>query len=473
MIRNFLVIVCDTVRRDHLGCYGGPVETPCLDALAAESVVFENAYCSSFPTLPCRAEMFTGRIVFPYLDWGPLPAGEPVLSEVMGKARYNTALITDNLPMSRPGHGYTRGFDSHLQIRGQWYDEYQSMNGKLPWPVAEEKLGERKRVQQYLHNVRDRQTEEDYFAPMTVNAACDWLERYGRKSSFFLWVDIFDPHEPWDPPANYLKPEEQDVPRIIYPEFGQADRYTPDELEAIRILYRGELRMTDHWVGKLLGRLEELGLRDDTCVVFLSDHGIFHGEHNLLGKASKTKSGPGILPDVRGWPTYVEVSRIPMMFRVPGITPKRVEAFAHPGDVTATLLELAGIRPPDTMRTRSMANVLREGAAGPRPVAVSSWSLRGRRKTRPSVVRDAEWSLVFWRSGVPPELYHRPTDPGETSDVSRRHPAEVKRLHGEFLRFLRENETPPRNYWPRHWLVNWGASESWQSTVQQSHGAGA
>ena len=171
--------------------------------------------------------------------------------------------------------------------------------------------------------------------------------------------------------------------------------------------------------------------------------------------------------------TYVEVSRIPMMFRVPGLRHRRVEALAHPGDVTATLLELGGMRAPETMRTRSLVPVLRNGEPGPRPVAVSSWSLRGRRKTRPSVIRDAEWSLVFWRTGVPPELYHRPTDPGETNDVSAQHPAEVRRLHGEFLRFLRENETPPRNYWPRHWLVNWGSSQGWQNAIRQSHGAGA
>ena len=455
---NFLVIVCDTVRRDHLGCYGGRVGTPHLDALARESVVFDHAYSASFPTLPCRAEMFTGRFVFPYLDWGPLPRDHATLSEVMSRARYDTALITDNLPMSRPGYGYERGFYSREQIRGQWYDAYQPSDGKRPWPVDSQKIGDPDRVQQYLANVADRQSEEDYFAPRTVNAACRWLEEYGRRSRFFLWVDIFDPHEPWDPPLHYLAEHERDVPWILYPRFGEANRYTPDELEAIRALYRGEVRMTDRWVGKLLARVDELGLREDTCVLFLSDHGIFLGEHNLLGKSSK------VTGDIRGWPTYAEVSRVPMMWRIPGLAPGRRDALVHPGDVTTTLLELAGVKPPDTMLTPSLRPVLTGEADRVRDVAVSSWSLRGRRPTRPSVIRDEEWSLVFWTSGLPPELYHRPSAPGETQDVAAAHPAEVRRLHGQYVRFLQQCETPAKNYWPRRWLVSWGRSRVWGST---------
>lgn len=459
---NFLVIVSDTVRRDHLDCYGGAVGTPHLDALAAESVVFDHAYSGSFPTLPCRAELFTGKIVFPYLNWGPLPRNEVLLSEVMTAAGYNTAMVVDNLPMTRPGYGYDRGFHTRLHVRGQWYDDHRPKNGELPWPVPKEKLGETHRVQQYLHNVADRHEERDYFAPQTVNAACYWLEEHARKSPFFLWVDIFDPHEPWDPPLQYLPEAERNVPWILYPRFGEADRYTPQELEAIRALYRGEVRMMDHWVGKLLRRVDELGLRDDTCVVFLSDHGIFLGEHNLLGKASKLGS------DLRGWPPYVEVSRVPLMFRVPGHRPGRTDALAHPGDVTTSILELAGIKQPETMRTPSLVPVLKGESGGARRVAVSSWSLRGWRNTRPSVIRDHEWSLVFWRSGMTPELYHRPSDPHETRDVYREHPEQARRLHAEYVQFLRENDTPAKNFWPRRWLVSGGGSDAWQGATRSS-----
>lgn len=463
---NFLVIVCDTFRRDHVGAYGGTVGTPNLDALAAESVVFDEAFSGSFPTLPCRAEMFTGRIVFPYLDWGPLPENEVLLSEVMSAAGYRSALVTDNLPLCRDGYHFDRGFAERIRIRGQWYDKHHLVQGERPWPAPQEKIGEHGRVQQYLHNVAGREREEDYFAPQTVNAACRWLEAHGRSGSFFLWVDIFDPHEPWDPPAQYLAPGETGEPRIIYPRFGEADRYAPHELEAIRALYRGEVRMADAWVGKLLRRLDELGLRDDTCVVFLSDHGMFLGEHNLLGKASKVRG------DLRGWPPYVEVARIPLMFRVPGLAPGRRRALTHPGDLTPTLLELAGIRKPERMRTRSVLRVLRDESSGERPVAVSSWSLRGKRASRPSVIRDHEWSLVFWRTGMRPELYHRRSDPGETRNVLAGHRREARRLHGEYVRFLKENETPPKNYWPRRFLVSWERPDAWQGITTAERAPG-
>jgi arylsulfatase A-like enzyme len=142
---NLIVVVADTFRRDHLGVYskdeGGrrkaegeapkanlhpssfilhPSRTPNLDRLAAESVVFDQAYACSFPTLPCRAELFTGKFVFPFLRWGPLPAGETTLAQRLGGARYHTAVIGDNLPFFRPGYGYDRGFQTRIHQKPSW-----------------------------------------------------------------------------------------------------------------------------------------------------------------------------------------------------------------------------------------------------------------------------------------------------------------------------------------------------------------
>ena len=204
---NVVVIMCDTLRRDHLGFYGAKsMHTPALDRLAEESVVFDRAYCSSFPTLPCRAELFTGRFVFPYLNWGPLPAREPVLSEVFAEAGYTSTMVTDNLPLCRPGYGYDRGFHSRIRIRGQWYDKFQPDTREFTWPCPPEKLQDsgNGRIHQYLRNVSIRRSEEDCFAPQVVREAVHWLEQNHDRGPFFLYVDIFDPHEPWDPPAHYV-----------------------------------------------------------------------------------------------------------------------------------------------------------------------------------------------------------------------------------------------------------------------------
>src|SRR5688500_14801050 len=114
---NLIVLMCDTFRRDHLGCYGSrEVRTPSFDRLAQESVVFDQAFSCSFPTLPCRAECFTGRFVFPYLDWGPLPTTHPTLAETLAAHHYTSTLIADNHQLLKAGYHYDRGFHNRIRI---------------------------------------------------------------------------------------------------------------------------------------------------------------------------------------------------------------------------------------------------------------------------------------------------------------------------------------------------------------------
>ena len=188
-------------------------------------------------------------------------------------------------------------------------------------PAREEKLGQPDRVRQYLRNVHGREREEDYFAPTVMRSAVDWLERFGRRGPFFLHVDCFDPHEPWDPPSEGPSiRRSRGGERIIYPRMGRASRYSPEEVAGIRALYAGEVRMVDRWLGELLDAVDTLGLRESTALVFLSDHGVFLGEHDLIGKAGKGHQ------DVDGWPPYREVAQIPMMLRVPGVAPRRISS---------------------------------------------------------------------------------------------------------------------------------------------------
>src|SRR5437763_7671201 len=146
-VLNLIVVLCDTLRRDHLGCYGGAGNrTPNLDRLASESVVFDGAHACSFPTLPCRAELFTGKFVFPFLRWGPFPVGETSVAERLTQARYHTAMIVDNLPVSQPHYGYDRGFQTRIRIRGQWYDPWAPPGPEAPLPAPAWKLGQIDRV---------------------------------------------------------------------------------------------------------------------------------------------------------------------------------------------------------------------------------------------------------------------------------------------------------------------------------------
>lgn len=447
---NLLLLVCDTFRRDHLGCYGNPgIGTPNLDRLARESLVFDGAHACSFPTLPCRAELFTGKFVFPSLRWGPFPPGETTLADRLSEARYHTAMVLDNLPVSRRGYGYDQGFDTRVGIRGQWYDEWAEKSIEVRFPAPVEKLGEPERVKQYLRNVSRRGGEADYFAPRVMQAAVDRLERFGKEQPFFLYIDCFDPHEPWDPPPEYVDPARVGEHRIIYPKFGRVSQYSAEEIASIRELYAGEVRMVDRWIGRLLEAVDRLGFRENTAVVFLSDHGIFLGERDLIGKAGKRQL------DVNGWPPYPEVSHIPLMIRLPGVAPRRIPAFVHPGDLMPTLLELAGVAVPEDVRASSLLPVIRGEADRVRDVAVTAWSYRGWRSHHPTRIRNEEWSMIWWRTGIPPRLHHLPTDPGETVDVYSQHREAARALHAQYVEFLKQQECRPRNYWSRRFFFSW------------------
>jgi arylsulfatase A-like enzyme len=448
---NLIVLMCDTFRRDHLGCYGNEaIHTPSFDRLASESVVFDEAFSGSFPTLPCRAECFTGRFIFPYLDWGPLPARYPTLSETLGRSHYTCTLLGDNLQLMKAGYNYDRGYHNRIWIRGQTYDPLVPPTVDAPLPCPPERLKSPDRMRQYVRNVSQWQGEEDHFAPQVMRSAMDWIEREHRKGRFFLWIDCFDPHEPWDAPKAYtdLYDPGYEGEEIFHPLYGAwAGRYTPREMEHIRALYKGEVSMVDTWVGKLLDHIDHLGLREDTAIVFLSDHGIYLGDRGLIGKMRGEERNTAL----NGWATYRELSAIPMMWRVPGITPGRRQALVHPGDLAPTLLDLAGVRPPESFTASSLVPVIRGERDGVRDVAVSSWSFKRFEGKRPSVTRSHEWSYVFWRADIEPELYHRPTDPGETRNVYRENRAAAREMHARYVQFLREQETPGINLLPRLW----------------------
>jgi arylsulfatase A-like enzyme len=456
---NVILILCDTLRQDHSGGYGGGrAQMPRLDHLASQSVVFDRALSASYPTLPCRAELFTGRFIYPYLTWGPLPRGEVILSQLLGEAGYDTALVTDNPQLFQRDYQYDRGFATRIRVRGQLKDDYVREAVPVTLPCSPDKVNTKHRAIQYLRNASRRRSEGDYCVAQTMAAAARWLENNARRGPFFLMVDSFDPHEPWDPPQPYVDRYDPgyEGEKIFYPRYTTADFYTERELHHMRALYAAEVSMVDHWLGHLMECLDELKLWDDTAVLFLSDHGFYLGEHGLVGKMGKRSRA------IRGWPLYREVTAVPMMIRLPGLTPRRCSAFVHPGDLMPTILELAGVARPDRVQAPSLLPLVRGEVESVRDVAVSSWSFRNWSPHRPSTVWTDEWSLVYWRTGIEPELYHLPSDPDQLRNVYADHRDVARELHGRYVRLLQELQTPPAHYWPRRllWTVPWGTASA-------------
>jgi len=449
---NVLLVLCDSLRRDHVSCYGeGHAETPNIDRL-------DRAYSASYPTLPCRAELFTGRFVYPYLTWGPLPADEIVLADLLGKSGYDTAYVTDNPQTLQRNYHYDRGFHTRIRIRGQIKDRSVTEPVAVTLPCAPEQVHYPDRAIQFLRNGTVRRSEEDWCPAQTMRAAARWLEENARRRPFFLMVDSFDPHEPWDPPQEYVDRYDPgyEGEKIFYPRYSSSDLFTPRELQHMRALYAAEVTLVDRWVGHLLDCLDSLDLQEETAVIFFSDHGFFLGEHGLVGKSG------GHATNLRGWPLYREVTAIPFMIRLPGVGPGRCGALVHPCDLMPTILDLCGVAHPSRVQAPSLMPLLRGETDRLRAEAISSWSFRNLSPYRPSTVRTEEWSLIYWRVGIKPELYHLPTDPGQTRDVYDEHRDVARELHGRYVRTMQQLATPAVHYWPRRvlWSALWGSDRS-------------
>jgi len=457
---NIVLIVCDTFRRDHLGAYGNPlIRTPHLDAMASRSVVFDHHVVSSFPTMPARADILTGRFAYTFMGWEALPMGLQTLPGMLSAAGYLTTAVVDTPFFIRGGYGYDRGFDDFIWIRGQGDDTrpHERADARLTW-----------------------KTESDRLVARTMTAAEEWLERH-YKEPFFLYVDSWDPHEPWDAPDYYTAFYKKDYDgRQLYPTYGKWREagLTEEDVATAHATYCGEVTMVDRWVGRLLEKLEVLGLSDNTVVMFTSDHGFFFGEHGLFGKAEWFHDPGAVVAenaDVPEWlteswlltvgwsPLYQELTRIPLLVQIPGTEPGRREAMTTASDLTPTILDLAGVDKPSGVQGSSFTQALLRGEAH-RPFVVSSWPLyfaegemttavdsRPRRiaSYMPMTVTTQQRSLILGGPSEPPELFNLAEDPGEARNVWAKETGEGLELARAAVNFLEEHETAARFVEPR------------------------
>ena len=462
---NIVLVVCDTLRRDHVGAYGErAIRTPNLDAFAREAVVFEHHLVASFPTMPARADILTGQFSYTFMGWEPLPAGIQTLPGILASADYLTMAVVDTPFFIRGGYGYDRGFDDFIWIRGQGDDTrpHERADARLTW-----------------------RSEADRLIARTVTAAEDWLERH-YKERFFLYVDSWDPHEPWDAPAYYTELYKPDYDgRQLYPTYGKwrDAGLTEADVETAHATYCGEVTMVDRWIGRLLDKLDVLGLADDTIVVFTSDHGFFFGEHGYFGKAewfhdpgakiTADADVPEWLPEswllTVGWsPLYQELTRIPLFVRGPGLAAGRRRALTAAPDLAPTILDLVGVDVPAEMRGRSFRASLSQADVEHRPFVLSSWPLyfaegeltsavdsRPRRiaSYMPLTVTTQRRSLILGGPSEEPELYDLERDPGERTNVWAASAGEGLELAREAVSFLEACGTPEKFLEPRRTAV--------------------
>ncbi len=328
--RGVLLVSVDSLRADHVSCYGYRSgtrpdldTTPILDRMvAARGARFTCAVSTTSWTLPSHMSMLTGlpNELHGVREIGfRLPRSKKLLAEVFQDAGWRTAGFWSG-PNLDPWFGFGRGFERYVDCSTSRADDANGTFGAKDG-MSKAKIQAMRDRLSVLHDGSHR----GITGPQIVERFDEWFDELGDDDRFFAFVHMWDVH------YDYTPPEEFDLfyPGYRGPENGigvqdrsaQRDPPTADGLARILSLYDGEIRFTDHNLGLILGALEERGRLDDTLVVFTADHGEEFLEHMLFG---------------HGDTLYEEAVRIPLLMRWPAGVPEQATI-----DVQVSLVDLA------------------------------------------------------------------------------------------------------------------------------------
>lgn len=341
-----ILILLDTLNRHMLEVYNKQtwVKTPNISRLAEKSVIFDQHWSGSLPCMPARRDLVTGRLAFLERGWGGLEPFDVTLPQKLRKGNVFSHIVTDHYHyFATGGENYVQAFDTWDFHRGQETDPWVSRVN----PPSLPKTFHGSVRAQYENNRTTFNREEDYPGPKTMQAACRWLEENKEADNFFLMVEAFDPHEPFDCPQQYLDLYQDDYngPHYNWPNYSRVEE--PSEAgEHLRKRYAANLTMIDTWLGKLLDVMDQQNLWQDTLVIFTTDHGLLLGEHDWNGKNFMH--------------AYNEVAHLPLMIHAPGIphTASRMKAITQNIDLMPTILDYFGLPVPPTVRGQSLLGLM-------------------------------------------------------------------------------------------------------------------
>jgi arylsulfatase A-like enzyme len=382
-----IIIDIDTLRADHLGCYGYHRDTsPAIDAFAAESVLFERAFSQAPNTPPSQTSILSG--LYPSShgmieDDDRVPDAEVTLAEALSNHGLTTAGFHDG------------GYMSATFNIGQGFDRYESSQGKG------------------LANS----------GPKIMS----WLSEHAEEN-FLLLIHTYDTHTPYAPPEDYrglfldgLAPPNPgfepttDVMESIRLSVwtDEPKKLADNDLEYARALYDAEIRYVDTWVGRFLLKVRELGLDRRATIVFISDHGEEFQEH---GSVLHEK-------------LYSTVTRIPLMIRLPGGSPAhRVTEVVETIDLMPTLLDLVGAPHPEDLQGSSLAPLLAGGAQA-EGMAFGESPFFGHRR----FAATGSHQLLLTKRNGDRELYDFVADPRQQNDLAAADPGLAQRLSSEIM----------------------------------------
>jgi arylsulfatase A-like enzyme len=408
---DLVLVVIDTCRRDALGSYGAdPTVTPHLDAFAREHVRFERAIAPSPWTLPSVATMLTGRMPGIHGAYGQgknLTVLRPEIAtgaEVLRDRGWATGAVV-NAPFLKPPLGLSRGFEMYDYVPGT--------------PQSQRRAGP------------------------SVDIALERLEA-NRDRPDLLLLHVFDPHLPYDPPADLAARAREGYEgawepplRLLKDMRTPGWKPDPPEMEYLRRVYDAEVTGVDRELGRFFRELEERGLAANTCVVVTADHGEEFHDHG-------------------GWEhghtMYEELVHVPLLVKLPAGREVRrhvVEAQVSLLDLLPTLFDVAGEEPPADLPGTSFLEMI-TGEAEPvsRPAISERVHLGGRQFS----LRDGEFAWLWWDDEDRGELYRWTDDPREREEISARYPEVAERMREELLDRIEAMESAAAELSPREEL---------------------
>jgi arylsulfatase len=301
---NIVLIAVDTLRADHLGCYGYPLATsPRIDALAKNSLFFEHAFCPIPKTSSSFASMMTGLHPFVHKtrpNRGPLDERFTTLAEVLKADGYYTAAVVDNANLSS-FFKFNQGFDAYTEV----------------WNETEEK---------------------SQSTPFITAKVLDFLQSPPKKP-FFLWVNFIEPHVPYIPPKEFIPPRPLGRDLRTLKKYLLSGRMRREMMrnnnfsEGYYVArYDGAVRFLDSEFGKIVDRFFASGLDRNTILIFTADHGEDLGERNYFFD--------------HGALTFTASVRVPLVVHFPGRAPRAERRPVSVMDIYPTILEQLKVKPP-------------------------------------------------------------------------------------------------------------------------------
>lgn len=401
-----IFISCDTLRADHLSCYGYERETsPNLDMFRKDAVLFENAMCTVAWTLPSHVSMFTG--LYPknhgVTRTTYMPEQIETLAEKLGGAGYLTAAYTGVEGYLSTIYGFSHGFDVYntpnlyrdvedtLALTHAWLDKHQRDSFFL-----------------FMHNFDihakssdDSEGASDLFAKLPYHPPRADQVHFAKGLPVPLPLQFKDSRIPTG--ARFLE----------LGTFGKM-KFDEDVIEYLVALYDDGIRYVDSELEKLFDSLKERGLYDKALIVVTSDHGEEFGEHDSYSHTQ----------------IYQETHHVPLLIKFPEgkYAGDSVSSVVSLTDLYPTILDVVGVEAPPGLDGESLIGLI-EGTATPRDKAYgyirSQWA-----------VRTGDWHMVSDEAKGQTELFDFPNDPLESNDIAAKHPDEVEELRTDLLDFF-------------------------------------